>query len=191
VEVNGGPHDEAPIGFTPCAPAAEAVGKEARSQQPSEDPFRVSFPSLRHNKRRSRFASVCSKYGSEVRLRGQATATREDWAADAMEARQTAGLSGSPLGSCQRLPYTPDSALQTGAEIRAASPQAKARAAAIYQPRAGSGKGLLLLSPAARNGWGIPCTALTKYASSREFWREYRRLHGEGELAGSRERSDR
>ena len=165
VEVDRGFESEAPLTITPSARSRNALGKEARSDQPSEDQFRVALANLRHSEGRSGFAWLCSKYGSEIRLRGQATAPREDWTSDAVETRQTVGLSGCPLGSCHRRCRTSDSTLQTGAEGRGAPSQAQTRVASVRQSCARSGQGLLLLPSAARDGGGVSCGSPSRYAS--------------------------
>src|SRR5262249_53302833 len=52
--------------------AGDIIEKEPRSGQPREDPFRMSFASILDHKGRGQPSSVRPKYGSKVRLRGQA-----------------------------------------------------------------------------------------------------------------------
>ena len=165
VEVDGDSENEASRTIASSAGVRNALGKEAHSVQPSEDQFRMALAILCHHEGRSCLAWVCSKYGSKIRLRGQATAPGEDWTSDAVETRQAAGLSGRSLGSCHGCCRTPNSTLQTGAEGRGASSQAKTRVASLRQSRARSGQGLLLLSSAARDGGSVSCGSPTRYAS--------------------------
>jgi len=141
----------------------DALKKEARPAQPSEEIFLLSATSFCHCERRSNPTWMCSKHRCEVCFRREAPPTSKDRAPYAMEARQPPGFLGGPLGNCQRRWFTPNSPLEIGAEAGVASTQTDSKAAFVRASRASSGQGLLLLQSAARNRCVIRRPSPTRY----------------------------